>query len=567
MKKNIVPLILISSIFIVLLINAIIMSLNKHPKLAEGYTINQFDTSIEVFSNNTFSVDEHINVNWEKTGYQGLIRIVPNISQYTSKDGKSYKSNLNIPTLRSSEQYSVCEKISNNQLKLTIGKPGESVQQGYHTYQIQYDGNFGEDIHKGFDELIFHAYGDNWGTRINNPSLSITLPTEVDNPNIKFFADKNRKNDITGNFYYSIDGRTIRVTAKEDYSLNGSLTIDIILPDGYFSNAQNNYHNISAIICIFSLIVCITIIILCVVFIRHNPKFNSNDSQAYPPDSLDASQIGFIFKTNDNSKKLSVALIMSLVSKGYIKIFDIGNNQYHIFNLTAENSQSFRNEKNIPIPNNIVFGNTSNLKPLSKNEQLIFNKLFEKNDVNAIYTDSEFYTVFATISNELKSNLGSKLNVGKYKAFQITSWIFTIISLMLMVLGYYGINDIQPQYQFLYIIGWISCIISIIPSLYMGMQDLYGDKIRQKVNDFKQFIENSQPSQLEELMKNDIIYYYNILPYAYVFGINKNWTDKFKSMTIPSQVHAQMDTVNYLDYYILDNISDNLHYPTKEKEK
>ena len=47
---------------------------------------------------------------------------------------------------------------------------------------------------------------------------------------------------------------------------------------------------------------------------------------------------------------------------------------------------------------------------------------------------------------------------------------------------------------------------------------------------FKKFIEVSESSRLKTLVEQDPQYFYNILPYAYLFGVSDKWIKKFESI-------------------------------------
>ena len=563
MKKNIVPLIVIGALFLSILFGKLFLVPKDNYHLANGYTIDKFDTEVEVYKNNTFSVNEHITVNWTETGHSGITRVLSNWQDFTSYDGKNYNRFISISSLFSPDQFLAVEKLSNNQLKLTTGKPSDTVPIGSRTYQIRYNGNYGDDPNSDFDEFIYHAYGDNWGIKIGNPSLKIVLPSQVENLNIKFYADNSRKQDITDKVDYSFDGKNITAIVKDDYNLQGALTVSILLPNGYFANTSNPYKNISAYLCIIVVLSFASLLLLWIKFSKNNVRI-SKVPHGTIPDNLDSSQIGYIFKNTETSKRLSVSLIISLVSKGYIRIFNTGKNEYTAYNVAISDSSSFRNSDEYNIPQELSFVNPNKLKPLSKNEKIIYNKLFELNDVNRLYEDSKFYMVFDTINDELKTNIKPKLNVKSAKLIQILSWVITILSIMLMIFAYFAIHDIEPKLQFLYTLGWISCIGSIIPSFFIGKSSIYGEEIKKQIDDFKSFIENSTVEGLNNLTQTNAKIFYDILPYAYSMGIHKSWIDRLKNVSIPEEVHKEMDTINYYDYYMIDNISDNLRYPVKE---
>ena len=54
---------------------------------------------------------------------------------------------------------------------------------------------------------------------------------------------------------------------------------------------------------------------------------------------------------------------------------------------------------------------------------------------------------------------------------------------------------------------------------------LFGDLLG-----FKKFIETAEKQQLESLVYSDPQYFYNILPYAYLFGVSNKWIKKFESI-------------------------------------
>ena len=83
----------------------------------------------------------------------------------------------------------------------------------------------GADPYKGFDEFIFHAFGDYWGTEIKNASLEIRMPSTTNiSGKIHFFNDKYRKKDITNKVNYYVVGNTIYANVSPSYSLDKSLT-------------------------------------------------------------------------------------------------------------------------------------------------------------------------------------------------------------------------------------------------------------------------------------------------------------------------------------------------------
>ena len=103
---------------------------------------------------------------------------------------------------------------------IKIGSGLYHVPLGIHNYIIKYDCDMGSDPYKGYDEFIFHAFGDYWGTTINNPKLIITMPKEITNEKISFYKDKYRKEDITKYMDVTVKGNTIEASYNKDKCLN-----------------------------------------------------------------------------------------------------------------------------------------------------------------------------------------------------------------------------------------------------------------------------------------------------------------------------------------------------------
>ena len=57
--------------------------------------------------------------------------------------------------------------------------------------------------------------------------------------------------------------------------------------------------------------------------------------------------------------------------------------------------------------------------------------------------------------------------------------------------------------------------------------DLYG-----RIIGFREFIKTAELNKLEALVEEDPKYFFNILPYAYVFGLSDKWIKNFEKIKI-----------------------------------
>lgn len=314
--------------------------------VADGFTINAYNIILDVGEDNIVDVTEEITVNWYEAGHHGIYKFVPTWLEYTGANGKTIKRKSNIYNFRAvGEQYSV-SNVGKDKERIKIGSPSKTVPIGLYTYTIKYTYDMGEDPFENFDEFIFHAYGDFWGTRINNATIQINLPTTFNANNIKFYADKYREKDITSYVDYFIEGNTIYATISNNYKLNTSLTVDIELPEGYFVGCSNNYGTTSLTISIIVIIGTVITLILWIKFGKDNEK-EPQTVEFYPPENLDAAQVGYIYG-KQTGKKLTIALIVQLASKGYIRIEESEDKTYQTIynlNITKQQLDKLKNEK------------------------------------------------------------------------------------------------------------------------------------------------------------------------------------------------------------------------------
>ena len=305
---------------VIVLINKVNRSTSTTSSPADGFTIEQYKIVMDVNKSNSVDVKEYITVNFYESGHHGIYRFIPSWLKYTNKDGVTQSRESKLSNLKAVGDNYTIDTINGKQ-RIKIGDENYVLLKGDHTYEIDYTYDMGFDPYDNFDEFIFHAFGDYWGTEIKNASITINLPKAFDSQNkVKFFADKYRKQDITSYVDYYVSGNTIYATLSSDYQLNSALTIDVELPDGYFVNGSNNYGTTSLLLCI----ICILFAIISFVLWVKNGKDLDKVPETvefYPPEKLDAAEIGYLYK-NDTGRKLSIALIIELASKGFIKIIE-----------------------------------------------------------------------------------------------------------------------------------------------------------------------------------------------------------------------------------------------------
>ena len=589
---------------------------------ADGFTIENYNVKLKVNDNNSVDVTEELTINFYEEGHHGIYKVVPRWLEYTPKDGKTISRESKIKNLKAiGEEYSLDK--SNGKDRIKIGSANYTLPIGNKTYTITYQYDMGNDPFDGYDEFIFHAYGDYWGTRINNASLEITMPKNFDENSIKFFNDKNRNNDITSIVDYYVLDNKIFANVDSDYDLRKSLTIDVLLPEGYFVNESNNYGFISLIMCISIVIISIIVFMKWLRYGKDN-RIESDNLEFNPPEGLDAASIGYIYK-KESGVKLAISIIFELASKGFIRIDETEDKKVKtITNLCPididseikrkvviskiKDARSAKDKKlmeelfsgnktNVTIKENIkgFYSNCNNLiskgyikiesdsignytesqlldlenslrakafngKPnMTSNEKIVFDKLFENGNVNVLSEDKTFYQVFSELSNNLKNELDDKINDIISYKNMAITSILFFISTVYFIFAFSIVEDLNPNYKVVYIFAFISIIITFIMVAIMDRKSDYGENLYAKIEGFKKYIEITEKDKIDSLSKERPNYFYEILPYAYVLGVSKTWVGKYEN--VPKSIY-EMGNFDYCDMNSYVSLSNSVYYPS-----
>lgn len=392
---------------------------DKVASLADGFTISAYNVVLDVKEDNKIDVTENITVDWYESYHHGIYKFTPLWLEYTPQNGKTIKRKANISNYRAiGDDYSL--DTVKKKARIKIGNANEYVPEGEKTYVIKYTYDMGKDPYKGFDELIFHSFGDYWGTEIKNASIQVNMPKSIEGNNVKFFIDKYRSNEVTDVVDYTIDGKTLYATfneeknyqkqlkeyCSENWNLNEdgscdttyfeydyvplerSLTVDIELPENYFVGGSWNYGWGSFTICMIIFMLTAWTIYKWIKYGKDLPK-KVQTVEFYPPDDLSAAEVGYVYNKRQASKKYTIALIVQLASKGYIKIDELKDkdNNIKITNLLTKPKEVKDFDKTLPKRQIEVKKLKDADSNLNTSETTMMVHLFKKGDTKVLETN------------------------------------------------------------------------------------------------------------------------------------------------------------------------------------
>ena len=556
----------------------------SEPSVADGFEINKYTVKLDVDEKQKVEVEEDITVNWTAYGHHGILKFTPEWLRYTSKSGKTIRRKSTVSDLRAEippydeskfitnnsifnsysmeernyrDSYKYTTDIVNDKPRIKIGDSNVILEKGEKDYIIKYTYDMGSDPYEGYDEFIFHTYGDFWGTEIKNPSIEITMPKSIEDKKVKFFMDKYRKYDVTDYVDYTISENKLvanfnnekyQKNRKSNYPkiLDKALTVDIELPDNYFENGSFNYGTKSLTSIIISLIIMIVLFILWFIFGKDYDK-KAKVVSYMPPRDLSAAELGYI-DSNEYSKKLVVALIVELAAKKMIKVRESEDGKIYIKGIKpSKKDKDYKKE---------LEKYDKMVEKLNPYEQIVIKQLIKGSSEVCLKEHKTFYTVFEDIEKKLDSEYKWVLNEKVSYVLKYLGLLLVNVSAISMILAYRSFEDLPQKIYNLYYVGFGSVFISLFLSFVMTRKSKYGEDITVEVSGFKEFLNLVEKDKLEELVEEMPDYFYQILPYTYVLNLSRKWIEKFEDISMPE---IELKDINMT---MFDDITNQVYTPS-----
>lgn len=370
------------------------------------------------------------------------------------------------------------------------------------------------------------------------------------------------------------------------------LSMRVELPNGYFIKQKLQFTNLNFLLFFIS-----TIGLIFSIFLWN--KYGRVNSlpivlNFYPPKGLNPCEVEYLYN-GMNSNKAYIAILLYFANKGYLKIIQNSNEDYIVIQKSKEYDGKNSLEKKIlnNLFKNDNYVNEQYLKQIfyktrlfefihKKYYKLVFNKfLINKKillylSVCLIYCSVIFvptilfiglnYSIFTTAIFELIGLFFSfslwfnKDTMIQYESIFKNTNILYILELLFkkdknifskIILGFFCIcfctiipfiiirwNVLTIDYTYFinYIYGLFCCFIILFFLQKFNIKTEYGRKIKTEIEGFKQFFDSIQKEKLQKLIKNNLNYYYSILPFLYVLNISDNIFEKLEDLLISDPI-------------------------------
>ena len=558
--------ILLGLLFVILLYSA--------PSFASSYDleINDYDVNILVNEDNSYLINETLQVEFNRTDMHGIFRDIPT-KTYFGKPVKIKK--LDVLT------HNYSSERNGGFLSLRIGDKN-TYANPTETYRISYIYEIGDDGNTDMDEFYFNIVGPQWEIPIHNTTFSVKMPKPFDATGLNItsgYAGSTDNTEVT----YSVEGNTI--TGKLDRSLNPgeSLTIALPLPEGYYSEVTPDGAFLNTLTSYYNYIFPALLLLAAFLWFR----FGRDEKiyppvKFYPPKDLTPAEIGYIYDKKIDPYDIT-SMLVYWADGGYLRIIEEDVETGVIF---KKNITNVKLEKLKDLPNDV-----------KQFEKTFFNELFDGYAINNIVDikslKNSFYVTLAKVKKELIRSFKDRKFYSKEG--KIASFFMTFIGIIILFLVFIGvfntINSYQPLLIFVFaviaslfigiffassahllsIVGtrfpiekvktvFAAGFASAIPLLaaiallfitkaesiywiglglalaiiffapYANKRTQVGREWLSHILGLKQFIESAEKDRILTLVNDDPEYFYHVLPYAMVLGVTDKWAKQFEDI-------------------------------------
>jgi uncharacterized membrane protein len=406
-----------------------------------------------------------------------------------------------------------------NRLHIQWNFPRRTFSKELKTWTIKYTVHGGIRFFKDYDELYWNAIFEDRDVNVKIADITVHLPEETDYEALSYIGKAG--NNQTNYDYDAIDKKTAEFS-KENIGPGEFLTISVSFPKGIIKKPFLYRNQLIALITIL-----IALLIPIIVFIKafrewsekgKDAKINKTIIAQYePPNNLSPAEIGVLIKQNIEIKEI-LATIINLAVREYLRIKEEEKG------LSVFKHKEYTFEK---------LEKNNGLQPF---EEKILSSLFKQGDtVSTSDLKNNFYREIKDIKEEIyKKTARTNLfrgNIEKIRKKYSLKYLVTLAVVIaaavgsMIIINALGAAPIVTTSVIILSLSFIiSIIIGLIFSYYMPALTTEGAEAKWKALGFKEYLHTAERFRIgAETLETFSLF----LPYAVVFGVEKQWAERF----------------------------------------
>lgn len=414
---------------------------------------------------------------------------------------------------------------SNGWATLRIGDPDVYIKEVY-VYEIDYTLKYsGISYFEENDELYLNIIGPGWSIPIENASATLTFPDNITESICFTGPDGSKEQNCT----MSIQNNILDVAPNSTLSKNEGYTVAVKLPKGSIEDTTKEQF-ISFILSNIGILLPIPVGIFLFLFLLkkyRNPKLTVIPEYK-PKENMDVLSSATLLKSSVFVSKNISALLIEMAIKGYYKIREYEKKKYEF----VKGEKDFNK-----LPTHI---------------KTVLDAIFAYGDTVPINKLKTFYVASNQSFTESRKDLKAKGYISSKK--ETLKLIIFVLTLIVIFFSFYTL----PFFILNASLGWyigilISLLLLIIFSLRIDVRTKEGNILYHFLLGLKMYINTAEKDRIK--FHNDPKKYTEVfeslLPYAMIFGLEKQWAKQFEDIYTqpPSWYEGDFNTFNTI-YFV-----------------
>lgn len=578
----------------------IIPSQRENYAIDNSVTISNLHISSKASLENKFDVTETFDVTFNQYGLREVVRFIPYAGYNYRREGTNVDKKLYISRIQNakgrgwnSEEFNLYTDEQSGFLTFGLKCP-----EGYFTrgetrhYQISYTYDCGKGTNGGFDDLYFNLIGTSSPMEILNVSFEVELP-KISAENISIYYGKAGE---TATLPYDYD--------EENFVVSGSLsklapyegiTLRAVYKDGTI--VANSNFSLAALL---GLCLSLLTLALCLVYFF---CFAQNRKLAVPvevitPEGLNPYRADFFVSGNCSSKNL-ISCLLVLANKGYVALNQLENDDVEIVSLkepsiaeetvlksvykfffrekTKIKLSDFDKMSTVEMTEHAAQSKAISNSEITKSKDFLYEKkpLKIKRNFNililiafvamvlcAVFAAFFFFGFFSDLYTIKFLLLGVTVILFGVATILNLPFIFKTIlfaSILAMTLGLYLMFGFAAIDGFYLLIGMVVFMLpSVILLSFDGKYTKEGAVAKGRALGFKKYIEMCEVEKLKMFAEENPNLFFDVLPYAYSFGLTDVWIKKFETIPLDMPAWLASNNGSLSDLVLLSIVLNNL---------
>lgn len=597
---------------IVFVLTAIMSFANE---IDTAYRIDSLHYDAHVGKDNVWKVTETLYVTFDEERH-GIYRHIPRrFIRHQSTNGAeekyTYLSEVKDVAVEGYEFQTSDADNNEKSLTIRIGSKDKTIK-GSAVYKISYTLAYPDDRYTFADELNHNLLGADVNTTIAAFTYNIEFEKELPQ-NIAIntysgeYGSKNNALSVTPHIY----GNVIKGDVAHIAPFNG-ITISAQLPEGYWEDAAS-VNTLWAWIALVVMTVLFVITMVQLILHRREHPIVSFEYEA--PEGISSAEAGVIIDNTADLKDLT-SLIVWFASKGYLKIREIEGKK-HTFK-KDEYDMELTKLKDLPDDapkyqklffnvffkeqDSVVLSELTDRHEQITKAQLALSRYFKgKRKLSGTHWLSLITAIAFLICGIATFGMSSCVESCDVSmlAYGILLWAFPVFVVALLRIAFSNYDMMTTmtkrliQYIAILLIGvvgmgifWIFffnapdmtfplevCLgmvasgwIVALFSARMLRDTKYRKEMMSRLLGFREFIDKSEMPMLKAQVDENPSYFFDVLPYAMIFGLTKKWQKKFKDIDVqnpdwyePTNTNLGMMSGLLIADHLNSNLSRSMH--------